>query len=136
MNSYQPFKLTNGSVSHRKKIYRLRTNRKPPFFPDEFGQSHFGRANRRSTWRTNDNWFDGKTEPMKTFDSSNQSEKNPALVFFKFKIHHFFNNSRSERGRIVDFSLYYWLFIIYVINIYHSLFEGKSFNIFFFFQTK
>jgi hypothetical protein len=47
----------------------------------------------------------GKTEPMKTFDSSNQSEKNPALVIFKFKIHHFYSNSRSERGRIVDYSL-------------------------------
>jgi hypothetical protein len=29
---------------------------------------------------------------MKTFDSSNQSEKNPALAFFIFKIHHFFSN--------------------------------------------
>ena len=34
----------------------------------------------------------GKMEPMKTFDSSNQWEKNPALVFFKFRIHHFFSN--------------------------------------------
>ena len=39
----------------------------------------------------------GKAESMKTFDSSNQSEKHPALVFFKFKSHHFFSNSRSER---------------------------------------
>jgi hypothetical protein len=46
---------------------------------------------------TNENWSYGKTEPMKTFDSSNQSEKNPALVFFNFKIYPFFNNSRSER---------------------------------------
>jgi hypothetical protein len=47
--------------------------------------------------RTDENWSYSKTEPMKTFDSSNQSEKKPALAFFKFKIHHFFNNSRSER---------------------------------------
>jgi hypothetical protein len=33
-----------------------------------------------------------------------------ALVFFKFKIHHFFSNSRSER-------MYCWLFIAYVINL-------------------
>jgi hypothetical protein len=39
----------------------------------------------------------GKTEPMKTVDRSNQSEKHPALVIFKFKILHFFSNSRSER---------------------------------------
>jgi hypothetical protein len=70
----------------------------------------------------------GKTEPMKTFDSSNQSEKHPALVFFNFKIHHFYNNCRSERT-------YCWLFIFYVINldIYHSLFEGKFSNIFFYY---
>ena len=47
--------------------------------------------------RTDENCSYNKTEPMKTFDSSNQSEKNPALVIFKFKIHHFFNNSRSEQ---------------------------------------
>ena len=61
-----------------KKKYRLflRTNWKPPLFlSDELG----------------------KKEPMKTFDRSNQSEKNPALVFFKLKIHHFFSNSQSER---------------------------------------
>ena len=49
LNSYQQFKLINGSVSHRKNIYRLRTIRKPPILSDEFGQSSFGRANRRST---------------------------------------------------------------------------------------
>ena len=47
--------------------------------------------------RTNENWSYSKTEPIKIFDSSNQSEKNPALVCFKFKIHHFFNNSRNDR---------------------------------------
>jgi hypothetical protein len=47
--------------------------------------------------RTNENWSYSKTEPIKIFDSSNQSEKNPALVCFKFKIHHFLNNSRNDR---------------------------------------
>jgi hypothetical protein len=62
----------------------------------------------------------GKTEPMKTLDGSNQSEKNPALVFFIFKIHHFFSNSRSERT-------YCWLFLV-LLAIYHPLFKPGYFK--------
>jgi hypothetical protein len=43
----------------------------------------------------------GKMEPMKTFDSSNQWEKNLALVFFKFRIHHFFSNYLLLWGKCV-----------------------------------
>ena len=77
----------------------------------------------------------GKTEPMKTFDSSNQSEKYPALVFFKFKIHPF-SAIHEVNGRIVDYSLFYWIFLIHYLkvsplNIFLFLTEKKN-EIFFF----